>query len=74
MNPDKNITVSYDPEADVLSIEGNRATPIDHASELGSLIVHFGKQDEPVLIEVLDASRTLKGQTKPFEQLARAGV
>ena len=34
------------------------------------LVVHFGKNDEPVLIEVLEASSTLRGQTKPFQQIA----
>ncbi len=64
------VKVSYDRDADVLTIESNDSATIDHAQEMGPLVVHFGKQNEPVLIEVLEASKTLRGQTKPFEQVA----
>jgi len=65
----KNITVTYDPEADVLSMATSADAKIDHASEMGNLVVHFGEGDEPVLIEVLEASHALRREIEP---LARA--
>ncbi len=29
--------------------------PIDYASEMGNVVVHFSKNDEPVLFEILNA-------------------
>ena len=68
------IKVAYDSEADVLSIESSATAQIDHAREIGNLVVHFGKNDEPVLIEVLEASRSLKGQSKPLAQIAQLAL
>jgi uncharacterized protein YuzE len=48
--------ISYEPEADVLTVEASRK-PIDYAREVGNVIVHFSKKGEPVLFEILDASR-----------------
>ena len=64
------VKIRYDSDADVLSMEGSPNARIDHAKEMGNLVVHFGKNGEPVLIEVLEASSTLRGQTKPFQQIA----
>lgn len=50
-------TLQYEPEADVLAVEYAHRTPIDHATEVGNLIVHFSRDDQPVLIEILNASR-----------------
>ena len=66
----KKVQVEYDSDADVLSFENTSPAPIDHAREMGNLVVHFGKNDEPVLIEVLEASKTFRGQTAPFEKIA----
>lgn len=49
--------VSYDPDADVLSLAGAVKGRIDHARELGNFIVHFTKDDRPLLIEVFEASK-----------------
>ena len=46
--------LKYEPEADVLSWEVSDA-PIEYASEIGDMIVHFTKDNRPVLIEVLRA-------------------
>lgn len=48
--------ISYESEADVLSVEASNK-PIDYAMEIGNVVVHFTKKDEPVLFEILDASR-----------------
>ena len=67
-----NIKLAYDSDADVLSIENDTNSAIDHAKEMGSLVVHFSKNNEPVLIEVLEASHTLRGQTKPLQEVVTA--
>lgn len=55
--------IGYNREKDVLLIEVSR-TPVDHAQEAGPLIVHFSKQNHPILIEVLDASDFLSTATQ----------
>jgi hypothetical protein len=52
----KNEKISYEPEADVLSWEISNK-PIDYASEIGNVVVHFTKRNQPVLIEFLEASK-----------------
>ena len=49
---------SYEPEADVLTREVSCA-PIDFAKEIGNVVVHFTKKNNPVLIEILSASKFL---------------
>ena len=44
--------VSYDHDADVLTLTGAVNGHIDHARELGNFVVHFTKDDRPHLIEV----------------------
>jgi uncharacterized protein YuzE len=48
--------VSYDPESDVLMFELSSSAPIAFAREMGNVVVHFTKQNVPVLIEILNAS------------------
>jgi len=50
--------ISYESEADVLTVEVSNK-PIDYAKEIGNVVVHFTKKNEPVLFEILDASRFL---------------
>ena len=52
------VKISYEPEADVLVWEITNK-PIDFAKEVGNVIVHFTKNNIPVLIEVLEASKFL---------------
>lgn len=54
---DKASRISYEPEADVLTVEMSRTAPIDFAKEIGNIVVHFTKQGVPVLMEVLNASQ-----------------
>ena len=54
----KTTKISYEPEADVLMLEkGNE--PIEYAEEMGNFIVHFDKQNNPVILELLEASKFL---------------
>ena len=50
--------ISYEPEADVLMWEITNQ-PIDYAKEIGDVVVHFTKNNMPVLIEILEASKFL---------------
>jgi len=50
--------ISYEPEADVLMWE-IVDKPIDFAKEIGNVVVHFTKNNLPVLIEILEASKFL---------------
>lgn len=51
--------MSYEPEADVLRIETGRQ-PIDYATEIGNVVVHFSRQGVPVYFEILEAAKFLK--------------
>ncbi|MBI4272954.1 DUF2283 domain-containing protein [Candidatus Uhrbacteria bacterium] len=62
--------ISYEKEADVLRVELAKA-PIDYATELGPLIIHFSKRGLPVYIEILEASKFLRETQKAF---VREGV
>jgi hypothetical protein len=37
---------------------------VDHAEEMGPVIVHFNKSGKPILLEILDASDFLMDLTK----------
>lgn len=51
--------MTYEPEADILRIETGRK-PIDYASEMGNVVVHFSRQGKPVYFEILEVSKFLK--------------
>ena len=46
--------IKYSRDVDALLIELSEK-PIDYAEEKGRIIVHFTKEGEPVLLEILDA-------------------
>lgn len=58
------IKIKYDPDADVLSWEISEKNKIDYASEMGNIIVHFTKNNIPVLIEILEASKFIRQNEK----------
>ena len=47
---------SYDQESDVLAVSISKK-PFDYAEEMGDFIVHFDKNDKPVYVEILNASK-----------------
>ena len=55
--------IGYDQEVDILMIEISDEN-IDYAEEAGPMIIHFTKDNKPVLIEILDASEFLADVTK----------
>ncbi len=66
-----NVTIKYDSDADVLSMESKARASIDHAQEMGNLVVHFSKKGEPVLVEILEASELFKHQSPMLKQSIR---
>ena len=52
--------IRYSKDVDILLIELSDK-PIDYAEEEGNLIIHFSKDGEPVLIEILDAKEFVLG-------------
>jgi uncharacterized protein YuzE len=48
--------IKYSKDVDALLIELSDK-PIDHAEEEGQIIIHFTKENEPVLLEIFDASQ-----------------
>lgn len=61
--------VSYDPDVDILFLSGKAKGVIDHAREIGNFIVHFTKDDKPLLIEVLEASEVFNSSPKPVRKM-----
>ncbi len=49
----------YEKDDDVLMIWFSK-NPVDYAEQTGNIIMHFTKDNRPVLMEVLDASAFLK--------------
>ena len=53
----------YDKEDDILMVWfSNR--PVDHAKQEKNVIIHFSKEEKPVLMEIMEASLFLKETSK----------
>ncbi len=50
--------VRYNREMDIATIEIS-PKKIDYAKEAQNIIVHFCKDDEPVILEIMDASKVI---------------
>ena len=57
------MNISYDRENDIMMIELSKSK-ISHAEQSGQIIIHFSKQDKPVLLEILDASEFIANTLK----------
>lgn len=55
--------IHYNREEDILLVETGEGN-IDHAEEMGRFVIHFSKDDKPVLIEIFAASEFLSLATK----------
>ena len=51
--------LSYDAESDVLTIFVSKSGKLSHAEEMGDIVVHLGKEGEPLFLEVLNASKNI---------------
>jgi hypothetical protein len=61
------LRVIYEKGEDIVIVTfypARRDEPIDYAEEVGTIIVHFTKDEKPVLLEILDASEFLAEATK----------
>lgn len=67
----KHAKINYKLEADVLTIESS-AAPIDYAKEIGNVVVHFTRDNQPVLLEILEASKFLDKSKNLVAAAARA--
>ncbi len=47
--------IKYSRDVDVLTLELDQALPIDHAEHVGQTIVHLSPDNQPVLIEIMQA-------------------
>lgn len=63
--------IVYEPEADVLSWELSKK-PIEYAEEVDNMIVHFSKDNTPVFVEILGASKFVSKARSIVEDGARA--
>lgn len=59
--------IEYYDEDDILVVKLSNK-PYDYAEMEENFIVHFTKDDKPVRIEILDASKFLKEQSKALPQ------
>lgn len=75
MEKNKKVKISYDKEADVLSWEIYSSAKISHAKEMGNIIVHLTKNNEPVVVEVLEASKLFKQNSRSLRHIGEvAGI
>ena len=51
--------LKYDSESDVLSIVVKESGKLSHVEEMGDIVVHLSKEDEPLFLEVLNASKNV---------------
>ena len=49
----------YDTESDVLTIIVSQSGKLSHAEEMGDIVIHLGKEGEPLFLEVLNASKNV---------------
>ena len=52
--------IRYSDDVDALLVELS-SEPVDHAEESGPFIVHFSRNGEPVLLEILNAKEFVLG-------------
>ena len=65
------MSVKYYSEDDILVVNLSK-TPYDFAEKEGDFIVHFSKDNRPVRIEILNASKFLKETTSSLPRNLRS--
>ena len=63
----------YDKKDDALMVWFSKE-PIDYAEQEKNLIIHFSKNNKPVLLEILDAAQFLKETTKTLPSSIRQQI
>jgi len=49
--------ITYDSDADVLTVILEEKGKLSHAEEVGDIVVHYGKDGKPLFLEILRASK-----------------
>jgi hypothetical protein len=49
------LKIKYSRDVDILTLELDESLPISHAEHVGQTIVHLSPENEPVLIEIMQA-------------------
>lgn len=65
----KKVKISYEQEADVLRFEAPEGGIIDHAQEMGNLVIHFTKDEKPVLVEVLETTNSSRHNIRSLQEM-----
>lgn len=63
-----NTKLKYDPDSDVLMWETSRRD-IDYATQVANVVIHFSKENIPVLIEILEATKFITETKKVLGNL-----
>ncbi len=63
------VKVSYERDADILRFEAPEGGIIDHAQEMGNLVVHFTKDEKPVLVEVLETINSFRRNPHSLQEM-----
>ena len=61
----------YDKETDIMTITLDKGKP-DFAEQKGNIITHYDKENKPIELEILDASKTTKEMLKAIGANASA--
>lgn len=67
------MSTKYYQEDDLLVIELSKK-PFKVAEKMGSFIVHYDKKREPVLVEILNASKFLRESSKALPKRMRQSL
>ena len=67
------MSAKYFKDDDLLVIKLSKK-PFKVAEKIGSFIVHYSKDKEPVLLEILNASRLLKETSKALPKSVRREI
>lgn len=67
------MSAKYYKEDDLLVIKLSKK-PFKAAEKMGSFIVHYDEKREPVLVEILNASRLLKETSKALPKSMRQAI
>ncbi len=66
-------TVRYSKDVDALLIELS-PKPVEYAEESGQFIVHFDKEGQPVLLEIMDAKNFLLSSLSSLMKETEASI
>lgn len=55
LESERDMKISYSRDVDILMLELDQSLPISHAEHVGNTIIHLSPDQQPVLIEILQA-------------------